>query len=610
LLNGGRDVQVSVKAAQAETLLNTKFHLLTNKKTSQQVTRAATYTVPTAVQEVLRAVFGLHGLPLPPRTPLQSRHGLGAEPAKVTPAVIASTYSVSGVKPTGSDKNTMAVAEFQGQYEKDTDLAKFFKEFVPSAAAGDEKVSKFVGTPDKQEAGVEASLDIQYIMGVAPHIKTEFWLFAGQDFCQDLKNWTSVMLADTSLPAVHSISYGWQGDLEQVQCTDDKVSVIDDNYMKLAAQGITIIFASGDSGSGYTPTEPVCYGSHSNNTNNTVLSGEILSSAPSNEFSECCDEAEGSAWSWTPPRATPWPTCRKGSTYPEGKTYEGTMIYDLKTPTVTACCGYAQEAHWYFHYIPSTSSCQIFYQITGTKDTPGALYGQPEAELEGVCAYYQTVTGSKPLEGAMSGGTNSKMPILWPSWPASSPYITAVGATRFVGQQPGNPEMATDQFGSGGGFSKQFGQSPNAKWQIEAVQAYVNNPPKDPHYPPPGSFPPKGRATPDVSALGEGYQVVTDGDVQSVGGTSASAPAFAGLVALLNEARLQKGMKAMGFLNPFLYANPDAFTDVTLGTNAVGRGSGPIKYGFNATKGWDPATGLGTPIFTKLLAAALNATKA
>lgn len=146
----------------------------------------------------------------------------------------------------------------------------------------------------------------------------------------------------------------------------------------------------------------------------------------------------------------------------------------------------------------------------------------------------------------------------------------------------------------------------NAKWQSEAVAAYVANPPQDPHYPPAGSFDPKGRATPDICALGEGYQVYTDGNVQPVGGTSASTPAFAGMLALINEKRIQAGKPAMGLINPFLYQNADCFTDVTLGTNAIGRGTGPIKYGFNATKGWDPATGLGSPIFDKLLEAALK----
>merc|ERR1719478_1338642 len=97
-----------------------------------------------------------------------------------------------------------------------------------------------------------------------------------------------------------------------------------------------------------------------------------------------------------------------------------------------------------------------------------------------------------------------------------------------------------------------------------------------------------------------------NGRVASIGGTSASAPAFAGIVSLLNEARAQKKKKPMGFLNPFLYQNEAAFTDITKGTNAIGRGTGPSKYGFNCTKGWDPATGLGTPIFSKLLTAALK----
>ena len=56
----------------------------------------------------------------------------------------------------------------------------------------------------------------------------------------------------------------------------------------------------------------------------------------------------------------------------------------------------------------------------------------------------------------------------------------------------------------------------------------------------------------------------------------------------------------MGFLNPFIYMNTDAFTDVTKSDNA-----GPYRnmYGWNCTRGWDPVTGVGTPVFSKLLAA-------
>ena len=109
------------------------------------------------------------------------------------------------------------------------------------------------------------------------------------------------------------------------------------------------------------------------------------------------------------------------------------------------------------------------------------------------------------------------------------------------------------------------------------------------------------------SALGEGYQVYVGGQVQAVGGTSASCPAFAAMVSLINEERLQHGKPPMGFLNPFLYQNPHAFTDVTEGTNAIGRGNYALKFGFAAAPGWDAATGLGTPLFDKLRDAALQA---
>jgi subtilase family serine protease len=613
--NNGRSIDVKCPVSQAEKLLVTHFESLENQQTQQEpLIRATTYELPPQVEAATAAVVGLHGLPLPVRKPVVASSGEPGEPAKVTPAVLASTYSIGGVSPSGNPKNRQAVAEFQGQYEKDKDLADFFKTFVPHAKPGDEKVTKFVGDTDKQEAGVEASLDIQYIMGVAPHVQTEFWLFAGQDFCADLKNWTDTILSDDAAPLVHSVSYGWQGNLTQLECMDDVVSTIDDNFAKLAAKGITIIFASGDSGSGYTPARNQCFGHTLNATNHTMIVGDIQESNIAEDVASCCESAEGSAWTFVPPPAvSPWPTCHKGQEGPTGKVYEGTPIYNLRTPTVEECCTDAEEEKWYFSFIPgqypSPGNCTIFRDVAGTRDVPGAYHGQPAQPLEGVCTTFTKVTGTKPQTNAISGGMSTTLPTLWPSWPASSPYVTAVGATRFTEQIVGNPEMATDQFGSGGGFSQMFNQSAHAQWQIEAVQKYVNHPPNDPHYPPAGSFPVHGRATPDVSALGEGYQVFTDGAAQSVGGTSASAPAFAGMVALLNEARMQKGEPAMGFLNPFLYQNADAFKDVTLGTNAIGRGDGPIKFGFNCTKGWDPATGLGTPIFPKLLSAALNATK-
>lgn len=87
-------------------------------------------------------------------------------------------------------------------------------------------------------------------------------------------------------------------------------------------------------------------------------------------------------------------------------------------------------------------------------------------------------------------------------------------------------------------------------------------------------------------------------------GTSASAPIFAGIVSLLNEARANAGMSPLGFANPLLYhiANqrPGAFRDITVGNNRCSSQGACCEAGFQATVGFDPATGLGSPNYSVL----------
>lgn len=131
-------------------------------------------------------------------------------------------------------------------------------------------------------------------------------------------------------------------------------------------------------------------------------------------------------------------------------------------------------------------------------------------------------------------------------------------------------------------------------WQSSAVGDFMDN--YAPNYGP-NVYNDTGvaRGFPDVAAIGLNVATVFNGTTYGVGGTSASAPIFAGIVTLLNEARIAAGKGPIGFLNPTLYANPSAFNDITIGSNP-GCGSG----GFNATPGWDPVTGLGTPDYQKL----------
>jgi tripeptidyl-peptidase-1 len=136
---------------------------------------------------------------------------------------------------------------------------------------------------------------------------------------------------------------------------------------------------------------------------------------------------------------------------------------------------------------------------------------------------------------------------------------------------------------------------------------------KDNLFPPNGSYNPHGRGYPDVALFGWNTPVYTEEPPQwvGVGGTSISAPMFAAMVSMLNYERLSRGMPPMGFINPFLYyaaeVMPEAFIDITIGNNRCTEFGYPCcLLGFPALKGWDPASGLGSPLYEHLLKLALN----
>merc|ERR1712232_1172293 len=191
------------------------------------------------------------------------------------------------------------------------------------------------------------------------------------------------------------------------------------------------------------------------------------------------------------------------------------------------------------------------------------------------------------------GSNNGK---LSPSFPASIPSALAVGATFFESGLSGE-EMATTQFGSGGGFSYDYGMP---TYQASAVKAYLAKSPKTGK----DSYATNGRGSPDVSLLGEQFEVYTSGpfgglEKLAVGGTSASTPSWGAIISLLNEECLSAsgGSKTLGFVNPLFYQNADSFNDITKGSNAIGENA---NSGWKCTEGWDAATGLGTPKFTSL----------
>lgn len=175
------------------------------------------------------------------------------------------------------------------------------------------------------------------------------------------------------------------------------------------------------------------------------------------------------------------------------------------------------------------------------------------------------------------------------SFPASCPWVTTVGGT--TGQAP--EAGWTD---GGGGFSSLFGQP---SYQADAVNTWLDT--DTTHSAVTKYFNASGRAYPDVAAQATDFVIVVDGSSELVDGTSCATPTFSSVIQLVNSDRIANGKAGLGFLNPWLYSNASsALTDITTGGNTGCPGISGA--GFDAVTGWDPATGLGTPVFTSLLA--------
>ncbi|KAF7304111.1 Tripeptidyl-peptidase sed3 [Mycena indigotica] len=209
-------------------------------------------------------------------------------------------------------------------------------------------------------------------------------------------------------------------------------------------------------------------------------------------------------------------------------------------------------------------------------------------------------------DGGVGGIQPSECTEFWPSAPGGCPFVTSVGGT---GGLP--PQRASEI--SGGGFSNHFEWVPDflsrplthlldyrtPDYQRADVEAYLAG--LGDQYA--GLYNRSGRGMPDISAQAERLEIGFMGSLWRVWGTSGSAPIVASIIALVNDRLIAAGKPVLGFLNPFLYspAGRAALTDVTTGNNP-----GCGTDGFTAKEGWDPVTGLGTPNFDRLLAAALG----
>jgi subtilase family serine protease len=167
------------------------------------------------------------------------------------------------------------------------------------------------------------------------------------------------------------------------------------------------------------------------------------------------------------------------------------------------------------------------------------------------------------------------------NFPADVPWVTGVGGTSLLHTASGYNETAWS--GSGGGTSKFFSEPDFQQSMPSSVQSLLAG----------------HRGIPDIAADANpntGMAFYFGGQWNKTGGTSASTPFWAAIVAIVN----QMAGHPLGFINPGIYklaasqhAQQD-FRDITVGNNSVDNGSIQVQ-GFQAVAGWDAVTGWGSP---------------
>ncbi|GAB5577555.1 tripeptidyl-peptidase 1 [Prionailurus iriomotensis] len=165
----------------------------------------------------------------------------------VTPSVIRQRYNLTAQDVgSGTTNNSQACAQFLEQYFHDSDLAEFMRLFGGNFAH-QASVARVVGQQGRGRAGIEASLDVEYLMSAGANISTWVYSSPGRHESQEpFLQWLLVLSNESALPHVHTVSYGDDED----SLSSAYIQRVNTEFMKAAARGLTLLFASGDSGAG------------------------------------------------------------------------------------------------------------------------------------------------------------------------------------------------------------------------------------------------------------------------------------------------------------------------------------------------------------------------
>ncbi|KAH8993913.1 subtilisin-like protein [Lactarius akahatsu] len=265
--HGGNWLTVTgVPVSTANELLGASYQLYRYAETNETILRTVGYALPTALHAHVQTVAPTtyFGSPLTSQERAHGHRGravaaLSTRDVRVTPAALRSRYNSVTYQPAATEQNRIGITGFHGQYVGDKDLKRFMRRFRSDANDPTFLVIDINNSGyDPKKPGFEANLDMQYTQGIAwptPHV---FYSIGGQaeEFIPDsftpvntnepFLGWLDTMIRSEDIPQTISTSYGGN---EQTFPPDYAKSVCQ-LFGQLGARGISVIFASGDSGVG------------------------------------------------------------------------------------------------------------------------------------------------------------------------------------------------------------------------------------------------------------------------------------------------------------------------------------------------------------------------
>ncbi|EFA79323.1 peptidase C53 family protein [Heterostelium album PN500] len=178
----------------------------------------------------------------------------------VVPQSIKSQYGIPQNYIVTNPKATQCVVEFEQQYYSPSDLVTFFQQMgLPQPTTP----VQVIGYNDETNPGIEASLDIQYMMAISTGSPTTFWsIYANSSVeIDDILQWEVAIGNTDDAPLVNSLSYGMTEINVDTYLGQGYLARSDIEFVKLASRGITVIIASGDSGASDLGPPPMGSGS-------------------------------------------------------------------------------------------------------------------------------------------------------------------------------------------------------------------------------------------------------------------------------------------------------------------------------------------------------------